>query len=96
MGKDRLSQAQAALDAAVRPGLWEHGGDAQIVRIGEDGDLTVKLRGQCAGCPSATLVTRPEMERALRPHLPWLSRVELAAPVSEELLETARQMLRRP
>lgn len=95
MQEERLRQTQKALDDAVRPMLLEHGGDAVIVRLDEDGTLTLKLQGQCANCPCSALVTLPEIEHALRPYLPWLRTVELAPPVSESLLETARQMLRR-
>lgn len=95
MREERFRQARAALDTTVRPALWEHGGDARIVDIAEDGTLVVKLLGQCAGCPGAAHTTRPEMERALRGQLPWLRAVELAPPVGEELLEAARRMLSR-
>lgn len=92
---EKYRETQAALDAAVRPALWEHGGDVQLLSVGEDGAVTLKMCGQCAGCPGATLVTLPEMEQALRAQLAWLRSVELAAPVSDELLDAARQMLKK-
>ncbi|MBW2000807.1 MAG: NifU family protein, partial [Deltaproteobacteria bacterium] len=35
----------------VRPSLQADGGDVQLIDVGEDGVVKVKLTGACGGCP---------------------------------------------
>ena len=43
-------KVKKALDQ-VRPSLQADGGDVELVEVGEDGIIKVKLVGACAGCP---------------------------------------------
>ncbi|MFP4200362.1 MAG: NifU family protein [Clostridia bacterium] len=61
----------------VRPGLQSHGGDVELVDVSEeDGVVSVRLTGACAGCPMATMTLRNGIERALKERIPEVTEVE--------------------
>ena len=51
MTNEKLEQM---LDELVRPALKAHGGDVELIGF-EDGILRLRMLGQCAGCPAATM-----------------------------------------
>ena len=66
---EELKRIEAVLDEKVRPSLRAHGGELEIDRL-EDGVLSIKLLGQCAGCPSADLTNETLIEHELTAALP--------------------------
>ena len=89
-----LKRMEAVLDEKVRPALRAHGGEIEIDHL-EDGVLYVKLRGQCAGCPSADLTNETLVEAELVQALPALvKKVSVIQTVSDELWEQAKRLLR--
>ena len=63
-------QVQQAL-AHIRPAMQADGGDIELVSV-EDGTVSVRLRGTCLVCPSASLTIKQGIERTLREKLPWV------------------------
>ncbi len=59
------AQVEAALDR-VRPALISDGGNIELVAIAANGDIRVKLKGACVGCPSSTITLKQLVERILR------------------------------
>jgi Fe-S cluster biogenesis protein NfuA len=51
------------------------GGDLELVSVTEDGTVTLRLHGSCAGCASSTTTLRNGIERYLRHKLPGVTRV---------------------
>ncbi len=49
----------------LRSMLKADGGDLEIVKI-EGSNVTLKLKGACAGCPHAMVTLKQGIERALR------------------------------
>ena len=89
-----MERIEAVLEEKVRPALRAHGGEIEVDRL-EDGVLHVKLKGQCAGCPSADLTTENLVEAELVQALPDLVRqVVVVQTVSDELWEQAKKLLR--
>ena len=89
-----MERIEAVLDEKVRPALRAHGGEIEVDRL-ENGVLHVKLKGQCAGCPSADLTTENLVEAELVQALPDLVRqVVVVQTVSDELWEQAKKLLR--
>ena len=89
-----MKRIEAVLDEKVRPTLRSHGGEIEVDRL-ENGVLHVKLKGQCAGCPSADLTTENLVEEELVQALPELVRqVAVVQTVSDELWEQAKRLLR--
>jgi Fe-S cluster biogenesis protein NfuA len=49
-----VDELEAAL-AQVRPLILGHGGDIEILSIGEDGVVSVRLAGACKACPNMAM-----------------------------------------
>lgn len=60
----------------VRPSLQADGGDVQLVDVGEDGTVKVKLTGACGGCPMSQLTLKMGIEKILRQNVPEIKGVE--------------------
>ncbi len=68
-------KVEATLDM-VRPALQADGGNVQLVDVTEDGVVSVRLTGACAGCPMSTMTLKMGIERTLRDRVPEVKRVE--------------------
>jgi Fe-S cluster biogenesis protein NfuA len=55
-----------------------HGGDIQLVRVSDEGEVEVKLRGTCAGCPMSTITLKHGVEERLMQLVPGVTRVLVA------------------
>jgi Fe-S cluster biogenesis protein NfuA len=60
----------------VRPSLQADGGDVQLIDVGEDGVVKVKLTGACGGCPMSQMTLKMGIEKVLKQNVPEISRVE--------------------
>jgi len=72
MLKERV---QEALNK-VRPSLQADGGDVQLIDVGDDGVVKVKLTGACGGCPMSQMTLKMGIERVIKDSVPEVSRVE--------------------
>lgn len=63
----------------VRPNLQADGGDVELVSVSEDGIVTVKLTGSCAGCPMSQMTLRNGIERILKSEVPEVKEVVSAS-----------------
>lgn len=61
-------QVKAAIDE-IRPALQMDGGDIEFVGM-EGGTVKVRLKGACAGCPSAQMTLQMGVERHLKERVP--------------------------
>ena len=62
----------------VRSFLQADGGDVELVGVSEEGVVTVRLTGACAGCPMASMTLKTGIERILKEEVPEVKRVEAA------------------
>ena len=69
------TKIQATLDA-IRPALQADGGDLELVEIGDDGIIKVKLTGACSGCPMSQITLKEGIERYVKEHHPEIKAVE--------------------
>jgi Fe-S cluster biogenesis protein NfuA len=60
----------------VRPSLQADGGDVQLVDVGADGVVKVKLTGACGSCPMSQMTLKMGIEKILKLNVPEVSRVE--------------------
>ena len=76
-----------ALDA-VRPYLKSHEGGVQVASI-DDGVVTLRLEGNCKGCPSSTATVKLAVERAILERVPEIRevRAEEAAPQAKPVYD---------
>ena len=59
----------------IRPMLKADGGDVELVNVGEDGVVTVRLQGACAGCPMSQMTLKNGIERILKKEIPEVKSV---------------------
>lgn len=62
----------------VRPALQRDGGNVELVSVSDDGTVTVKLVGACAGCPMSKLTLKNGIERILKQEVPEVKEVVAA------------------
>jgi Fe-S cluster biogenesis protein NfuA len=60
----------------VRPALQADGGDVELVEIGENGVVKVRLKGACGGCPMSQMTLKMGIERILKKEVPEVVSVE--------------------
>lgn len=85
---------EAVLDEYVRPLLATHGGDMEVLRV-EDGVVYFRMKGACAGCAAADLTSEDLINKELVEHVPGVRKAVLENQVSQELIDQARDFLRR-
>ena len=66
-------KVEAALEE-IRPTLQADGGDVELVGV-DEGIVSVKLTGACAGCPMSTMTLKNGIERILRDRVPEVKEV---------------------
>jgi len=69
-------KVQKALDK-IRPMLQADGGDVEFVDV-QDGVVTVRLQGACAGCPMSQMTLKNGIEKILKEQIPEIKSVESA------------------
>lgn len=50
----------------IRPALQRDGGDVELIEVGDDGIVKVKLTGACGGCPMSQITLKQGIERVLK------------------------------
>ena len=88
------SNLEQLLEELVRPALRAHNGDVALVSY-QDGILRLRMLGQCAGCPAATMTNETLIEGQLKPLIPDLKEVILVNPVDDSLMAQARALMTR-
>lgn len=92
--KELESRIQEIAASRIAPVLTAHGGRMEIVDF-EDGVLSVRFLGQCAGCPSAMLTIEEVVQKELTAAVPEVQSVTLIQQTSQELLDFAKQLLKK-
>jgi len=59
----------------IRPSLQADGGDIELVSVGDDGGVTVKLKGACGSCPMSQMTLKQGVERYLKKAIPEVKEV---------------------
>jgi Fe-S cluster biogenesis protein NfuA len=54
----------------IKPSLQADGGDVELVEVGEDGVIKVKLTGACGSCPMSQMTLKMGIERILKKEIP--------------------------
>lgn len=70
----KFDQVKKVLDT-VRPALQADGGDCELVDVGDDGIVKVKLKGACGCCPMATMTLKSGIEARLKEKLDFVKSV---------------------
>lgn len=74
---------QGPLYASVRDAISNvqayarsHGGEIELVGVSDEGDVTIRLRGACRGCPMSGLTLKHGIEEQLRSLVPGVRKIE--------------------
>jgi Fe-S cluster biogenesis protein NfuA len=59
----------------IRPSLQADGGDVELVDVSEDGIVSVRLVGACAGCPMSQMTLKGGIEKYLKKMIPEVKSV---------------------
>jgi Fe-S cluster biogenesis protein NfuA len=65
--------------ASVQAYARSHGGEIELVGVSDEGDVTIRLRGACRGCPMSALTLKHGIEEQLRAMIPGVGRIEQVA-----------------
>lgn len=76
-------EAQGPLYPAVRDAISSvqayarsHGGEIELAGVSDEGDVSIRLRGACKGCPMSALTLKHGIEEQLRTMVPGVGRIE--------------------
>lgn len=67
-------KVQAVIDR-IRPDLQADGGDVELIDVGDDGVVKVRLIGACHGCPMAQMTLKNGIEKLLKQEIPAVQSV---------------------
>ncbi len=59
----------------IRPQLLADGGDVELVSVGQDGVVKVKLTGACGCCPMSQMTLKSGIERLIKKEVPEVKEV---------------------
>ncbi|MCX5822357.1 MAG: NifU family protein [Deltaproteobacteria bacterium] len=59
----------------IRPNLQADGGDVELIDVGDDGVVKVRLVGACHGCPMAQMTLKNGIEKSLKQEIPGVKSV---------------------
>ncbi|UEC41924.1 MAG: Nitrogen-fixing NifU domain protein [Methanothrix sp.] len=71
---DLRSEVESVLEV-IRNALRMDGGDIELVEIADDGVVSVKLTGACAGCPFSQMTLKNFVERELKKNVDGIKEV---------------------
>lgn len=71
---DLRSEVESVLEV-IRNALRMDGGDIELVEIADDGIVSVKLTGACAGCPFSQMTLKNFVERELKKNVDGIKEV---------------------
>lgn len=59
----------------VRPMLVADGGNIELVSVGDDGIVKLRLTGACGSCPMSSMTLKMGVERVLKEEVPEVKQV---------------------
>ena len=74
IGEKMKAEVQKVIDR-IRPNLQADGGDVELIDVGDDGVVKVKLVGACHGCPMAQMTLKNGIEKSLKQEIPGVKSV---------------------
>ncbi|MCK4924276.1 MAG: NifU family protein [Spirochaetes bacterium] len=54
----------------IKPSLQADGGDVELIEVGEDGVIKVRLMGACGSCPMSQMTLKMGIEKMLKKEIP--------------------------
>lgn len=63
---DTLYDSVAEVMERIRPAVQADGGDVELVKVTDEGEVWIRFHGACVGCPSSTMTLKLGIERNLK------------------------------
>ncbi len=70
------TKIRETLDKEIRPNLQADGGDVELVSVGDDGVVQLRLTGACSGCPFSAMTLAVGVEQRLKAAVPEVVKVQ--------------------
>ncbi len=89
LGKEEVKRVREQVEEVlneIRPSLQDHRGDVELVDVSEDGVVSLRLKGACAGCPMSQMTVKMGIERVLKSRIPEIKEVVAVEPEEPEEL----------
>lgn len=80
---DLETRVRQALDK-VRPYLFSHGGNVELLGITEAGGVRLRLEGSCHGCPSSRVTLKYSIEEAIYEAAPDVTAIQVEGTVESQ------------
>lgn len=77
MTEETKEKIRRVIEEKVRPGIVMDGGEIELMEVGDDGVVKVRLRGACAHCEFSKFTLAYGVEQRLKEEVPEVTRVEL-------------------
>jgi Fe-S cluster biogenesis protein NfuA len=75
MGEKEMKEEVQKIIDRIRPSLQADGGDVELIDVGDDGVVKVRLVGACHGCPMAQMTLKNGIEKVLKQEVPAVKSV---------------------
>jgi Fe-S cluster biogenesis protein NfuA len=75
MGEKEMKEEVQKIIDRIRPSLQADGGDVELIDVGDDGVVKVRLVGACHGCPMAQMTLKNGIEKSLKQEVPAVKSV---------------------
>ncbi|MBL1216138.1 MAG: NifU family protein [Planctomycetes bacterium] len=72
--QDKYDEVRQVIEM-IRPAAQADGGDIELVRVQDDGEVHVRFLGECVACPSRNLTLKSGIEANLKSRVPWVHTV---------------------
>ncbi len=73
---EKLRREVESVLEVIRNALRMEGGDIELVEVADDGVVSVKLTGSCAGCPFSQMTLKNFVEKELIKSVPGVKGVQ--------------------
>jgi Fe-S cluster biogenesis protein NfuA len=74
---DKENEIKKVIEEKINPQLALHGGACEFVKVSEEGVVTVRLSGGCAGCPSRNMTLLGGITPVLKEYVHEVTKVVL-------------------
>lgn len=74
--ENSTSEVNKILDS-LRPYIMADGGDVELVKIDNDGVVSIRMLGACAGCPASSFTQKMVIEKSLKEGVVGITEVVL-------------------
>jgi len=83
------------IEEKINPKLMEHQGWIELKEVTADMEVVIRFRGACSGCAANQNTVDETIRPILKEYLPEIKGVVISSDVSPELLDLARDLLRK-